>query len=116
MSKGAWKRCPVTGESITQIDEVHLEDGSRFKVEEYPDCNLFGTRSIAREFGMLNVSNFKQRVLTDSSSPLHLHRILGVNGKVLTYCTHVSSAQAGGENYRGRALARMLAGKLTPPN
>jgi hypothetical protein len=107
MSRGQWKRCPITGIPVSQLPQ-----GSEFDKSKFPDCNLFDVRSIAHAAGFgKQVNNFYARVLTDPSSPLHLHSLRADNGSALSYCTHTDSAIAGGENYRLTALNRKLAGK-----
>jgi len=123
MSRKKWKREPLTGVSIKQLEVTDwLSFSYEFKAKAFPDCNVYDVSTIANLAGFSRPDHFKSRALTDNSSYFHLHPVVSDEEKllaycynrkekILTYCTHVDSAKAGGEAYRKAANARMKAGK-----
>lgn len=112
MSKGPWKRCPVSGITLVKLQGTdHLSNRGEFKASEFPDCDLFADRTIASTAGFGRVDHWKDRALAPGSSYFHLHRIEDDEGRVLGYATAQNSAEQGGINYRCAAKDRQLSGK-----
>ena len=109
MSKGPWKRCQTTGIRIALLPDRYKVGGD-FDRSQFPDCDLFDLRTIAAAAGLPRVDDFKRRVMTDPTSPIHLWPIYDDFG-VLGWATATNSAEQGGRNYRSAASARQLAGK-----
>gem|GEM_PF-4940258 len=123
MSRGKWKREPLTGVRLKTLEGTDCMNGcGEFRADDFPDCNVYDVSTIANLAGFSRPDHFKSRALTDNSSYFHLHPVVSDEEKllaycynrkekILTYCTHVDSAKAGGEAYRKAANARMKAGK-----
>lgn len=108
MSKGDWKREPITDIPVMQIPEHYLKDGV-FDTSSYSDSNLFGDRNFAAFLG-LRLDKFQEMISVGSH--FHTHPIKAENGSVIGNITHVNSATWGyEENYKPAAKQRMLAGK-----
>lgn len=115
MSKGPWKRCKISGISLVKLRGTdYLSDTGEFKTWWFSDCDLFDVRSIAAadpDEGFTRVDDFLKRVVTDPSSPIHLHQLINDDGHGIGYATAQNSAERGWKNYRSAAKARQLAGK-----
>jgi hypothetical protein len=109
MSKGRWIRCPITGLTKTQLDQLpdeYLNREGRFNILALPDCNVFDVRTIAAVAGWKEHRYFSGEVLGSPSSSLNTHKVRSdINGSVLLHATHMNSADWGGRAYRAEILA-----------
>ncbi len=107
MPKGPMKRDPLTGVSLGRIGrdlpEEDLTLEGMFDRIKLPDCDLFCVRSIAAATGY-SPQYLMKTVVTDPSSPLHLHKIRGENGLTI-FATSTQSAQVGGVVFRNKKAA-----------
>jgi len=108
MSKGPWKKCPLTGVSLAKLSrsDAPLTEEGNFDPAFWPDCNVFDIRSIAAHCGFADVAHFENVVLRTSGCPIHFRSVGSPTERI--YGTHTSSAQAGGETWRSeqRTAAR----------
>lgn len=122
MSKGRWKRDPLTGITLAKLadaDECYLTDDGNANIAGLEDCNVFCVNSIAALCGFEDVRHFRDKVLIDPNCPIHVHTIAltaaeSTSVVATIYATHTNSARAGGESWhammhaaaRQRALTR----------
>src|SRR5215813_2743977 len=105
MSKGPWKKCPLTGMSRAKLgrSDAPLTDDGNFEPAFWPDCDIFDIRSFAALCGFADAAHFENVVLTTSGCPIHFRSVGPPTERI--YGTHTSSARAGGEIWRSAQLS-----------
>ena len=107
MSRGPWKRDPLTGiplATLAQLDEAQLAADGSLNIELPSDCNLFCVNSIAALCGFRDAGYFRDEVLTRLDCPIRVRMIeltTAESRRVVAtiYATHTNSALAGGEKW-----------------